>query len=147
MVIFQNDPFRNLDSALDRVWSRQKGLMGAYAMAMDAYRRGNDVWVHVDLPGVTAESIDVSLERDVLTVTAQRDFARQSEDQVYVSERHRGTFTRQMHLGNGLDPSKIEASYLDGVLSLRIPIAEQAKPRKIEVTTKPEAIEVVSAAS
>ena len=68
-------------------------------MAMDAYRRGDDVWVHLDLPGVAAESIDISLERNVLTVTADRNWPLEEDDQVYISERRQGSFSRQVHLG------------------------------------------------
>lgn len=143
MVLFQNDPFREFDAVFDRMGGRRNSG-GRTAMAMDAYRRGRDVWVHLDLPGVSADSIDISLERSVLTVTAQRDWAREEDDQIYVAERRRGTFSRQVHLGEGLDGEQIEADYADGVLTLRIPIAEQAQPRKIVVNHKPEAIDVGS---
>lgn len=145
MVLFQNDPFREIDAALDRMAGRRTVATGS--MAMDAYRRGSDVWVHLDLPGVSAESIDISLERNVLTVTAQRDWAREDDDQLYIAERRRGVFSRQVHLGDSLDADHIEADYHDGVLSLRIPIAEQAQPRKIAVNTRPEAIDVGSSSN
>ena len=142
MVLFQNDPFRELDAAFDRVAGRTRGNGGARSMAMDAYRRGDDVWVHLDLPGVSAESIDISLERNVLTVTAERSWPLEENDQVYISERRQGTFSRQVHLGDSLDGEHIAADYDDGVLTLRIPIAEKAQPRKIEVKRRPDAIDV-----
>lgn len=146
MVLFQNDPFRDFDAVLDRMASRPRANSAA-SMAMDAYRRGSDVWVHLDLPGVSADSIDIDLERNVLTVSAQRDWAREDDDQIYVAERRRGTFARQVHLGDSLDADHIEAAYHDGVLTLRIPIAEQAKPRKIAVNAQPQAIDIGSDSS
>jgi len=136
------DPFRDFDSLFGRAAGRN-----STPMPMDAYRRGSDVWVHVDLPGVSLESIDVNVERSVLTVTAERNWQLEEDDRVYLSERASGTFRRQVHLGEGLDPTGIEAAFTDGVLSLRIPVAEQAKPRKIEVNTKPLAINVESTVS
>lgn len=132
-MLFQNDPFRNLDDAFGRLGTRSASL--ASAMPMDAYRRDTDVWVHVDLPGVSADSIDISIERHVLTITAERDWNRSEDDRIYLSERRRGTFSRQVHLGDGLDADGIDADYTDGVLSLRIPVAERAQPRKVAVST------------
>jgi HSP20 family protein len=83
--------------------------------------------------------VDIDVERNVLTVTAQRSWERQEGDQVYLAERHRGTFRRQVHLGDGLDAERIEARYNDGVLTLRIPVAEAAHPRKIQVQTSASA--------
>ena len=136
------DPFRDFDSLFTRAAGR-----GSTPMPMDAYRRGSDVWVHVDLPGVSLDSIDVNVERSVLTVTAERNWQLEEDDRVYLSERSRGTFRRQVHLGEGLDPAGIEAAFPDGVLTLRIPVAEQAKPRKIEINSKPLAINVESTVS
>ena len=130
MMLFQNDPFRDIDSMFDRM---ARGRQVNSPMAMDAYRREGDVWVHLDLPGVSAESIDINLERNVLTVTAERGWAPREDDKIYVAERRQGTFTRQVHLGDGLDPENIEANYHDGVLTLRIPVAEKAQPRKIAI--------------
>jgi HSP20 family protein len=144
MVLFQNDPFRDVDAILDRMAARPRsGPAGT--IAMDAYRRGSDVWVHLDLPGASVDSIDINLERNVLTVSAERNWDREEGDQYYVAERRRGTFTRQVHLGDSLDGEHIEAAYRDGVLTLRIPIAEQAQPRKIAVKADQDAIDVTSA--
>lgn len=140
MVVFQNDPFREFDAVFDRLSGRSRAAGGS--VPMDAYRRGDDVWVHLDLPGVSAESIDITLERNVLTVTAERNWSRQDDDKLYVAERRRGRFSRQVHLGDSLDGDAIEADHHDGVLTLRIPISEKAQPRKIEISAgSPTAIE------
>lgn len=144
-MLFQNDPFRELDEVFGRFGPR---TAMASAMPMDAYRRGTDVWVHVDLPGVSADSIDISVERQVLTISAERDWTRNDDDRLYLAERRRGTFSRQVHLGDGLDPDGIEADYTDGVLTLRIPVAEKAQPRKVAITTgQSHAIDVESSPS
>jgi HSP20 family protein len=148
MVLFQNDPFRDLDLMFDRMGGRTRAP-GHAGMPMDAYRRGGDVWVHLDLPGVHPDSIDIDLERNVLTVSAERSWGREDGDQLYVNERRQGTFKRQVHLGDSLDAEHIEAVFNDGVLTLRIPVAEKAQPRKIEVNTSatPEAIETTASES
>lgn len=130
-MLFNNDPFRDFDNVFRRLGT----TTSAHAMPMDAYRRGEDVWVHVDLPGVSADSLDINVERNVLTISAERDWAPTEGDRMYLSERVRGTFRRQVNLGEGLDADNIEADLTDGVLTLRIPVAERAKPRKISITT------------
>ncbi len=144
-MLFYNDPFRDIDGLFGRHPARSSEPL---AMPMDAYRRDDDVWVHVDLPGVTDDSLDISVERSVLTIAAERNWQYEEGDQVYLRERARSTFRRQVHLGDGLDPEHIEANFSDGVLSLRIPIAEKAKPRKITISpgTSP-AIEAESSAT
>jgi HSP20 family protein len=132
-MLLQNDPFRDIDAWFDRMTGRTPN--GQWPMPMDAYKRDNDLWVDIDLPGVSANSLDINVERNVLTVSAQRDWDRKDGDQVYLAERHRGTFRRQVHLGDGLDADRIEATYNDGVLTLRIPVAETAQPKKVRVLT------------
>jgi HSP20 family protein len=141
-MLLQNTSFRDLDSLFDQVsgWNRAAGR----PMPMDAYRRGDDVWVHIDLPGVAEDSLDISVERNVLTVTAERSWQRQETDRHYLAERHRGQFRRQVSLGEGLDAARIEADYHDGVLTLRIPVAPQAKPRKIELKANRLSIDATS---
>ena len=135
-MLLQNDPFFNA------VLNRFASPSSTHSVApMDAYRRGADVWVHLDLPGVAADSIDISVERNVLTVTGERWWERQEGDHVYLSDRTQGRYQRQVHLGDGLDVDGIEADYHDGVLTLRIPVAEKAKPRKITVRAGEPAIE------
>jgi HSP20 family protein len=133
-MLLQNDPFRDIDAWFDRMTGRTPSD-GQWPMPMDAYKRDNDLWVDIDLPGVSADSLDINVERNVLTVSAQRDWDRKEGDQVYLTERHRGTFRRQVHLGDGLDADRIEATYNDGVLTLRIPVAETAQPKKVRVLT------------
>ncbi len=127
-----NSPFAGFESFLESLGSPRLSSGGA---PLDVYRRGEDVWVHVDLPGVAADSIDIDVERNVLTVSAERKWMPVEGDQVYRSERKQGTFRRQLQLGQGLDTDSIEADYHDGVLTLRVPVAERAKPRKITVNT------------
>jgi HSP20 family protein len=105
------------------------------------------VWVHLDLPGVAASSIDISVERNVLTVTAERNYQREEGDRVYFDERHEGVFRRQVSLGEGLDADAIEADYTDGVLTIRIPVAPQAQPRKISVGTGQASLETTATES
>ena len=136
-MLMRTDPFRELDrltaqllggSGTPGTWSRPS------AMPMDAYRAGDEFVVMFDLPGVTADAIDVDVERNVLTVKAERRPTTHDGDVEYqVSERPLGAFSRQLFLGETLDPDHIDADYEAGVLTLRIPVAEQAKPRKIEV--------------
>lgn len=149
-MLVMNSPFRELDALFDQVAGRSaRSSESAHVATMDAYRRDSDVWVHIDLPGVAADTLDVSVERNVLTVTGERNWQRQDGDQLYLTERARGAFRRQVTLGDGLDAESIEADYTDGVLTLRIPVAEQAQPRKISIATgsspsSPAAIDATS---
>ena len=103
-------------------------------MAMDAYQSGDEYVVVFDLPGVSPDAIDLDVERNVLTVKAERRPAVVSEGvEMQVAERPLGVFSRQLFLGDTLDPERIEASYENGVLTLKIPVAAQAKPRKISI--------------
>ena len=120
-MLLENDAFRDLDYVFSRL-SRNGGA--TIPMPLDAYRRGEDVWVHVDLPGVSPDSVDLNVERGVLTISAQRDWKRNEGDQMYLAERSHGSYRRQVHLGEGLDAERIEADMTDGVLTLRIPVAE-----------------------
>ena len=130
-MMMQTDPFRDLDTLFSRLSNRQPNTSGV--MPMDAFRRGSDVWVHIDLPGVKAEALDITVERNMLTIAAERDWQRQEGDQPYFGERYRGSFRRQIQLGDGLDLQHLEADLHDGVLTIRVPVAEQSKPRKISV--------------
>ena len=142
-MFIQNDPFRQFDAMFEQLGSRTPTKS---SMPMDAYRRKGDVWVHIDLPGVSTESLEITVERNVLTVNASRNWAPQDGDKPYLTERRSGTFSRQVHLGEGLDSESIEADYHDGVLTLRIPVAEKAKTKKITINAAPrqEAIDVAS---
>ena len=140
------DPFRELDRLTDQIAA---GTRAPRSFPMDAYRRGDTFIVEMDLPGVTPDSIELTAEQNVLTVRAQRQFERQQGDEVLVAERPQGTYTRQLFLGSTLDQSRISAAYDHGVLRLTIPVAEQAKPRRVQVSTQsgPETIEASSEGS
>ncbi len=125
------DPFRELDRMTQQLTAASGPA--ARSFPLDAYRRGDQFVVAFDLPGVDAGSIDLTVERNVLTVSAERRAATREGDQVIVSERPYGTFTRQLFLGESLDADHVEASYDAGVLTLTIPVAPQAKPRKLQV--------------
>jgi HSP20 family protein len=129
-MLIRFDPFRELDRIADEAW----GAARQPAVPMDAVRRGDAVHVSFDLPGVDPSTIDVEVERNVLTVSAERRPVRQEGDEVIAAERRYGTFTRQLMLGDSLDAANVEASYDAGVLSLTIPVAEVAKPRKVAVS-------------
>jgi HSP20 family protein len=128
-MLMRFDPFRELDRLTQAPWGNSRPVM-----PMDAYRRNGDFVVHFDVPGVDPASIDLTVEQNVLTVTAERHFARAEGDEITVSERPQGRFNRQLFLGESLDPERIAARYDQGVLTLHIPVAERAKPRKVEVT-------------
>src|SRR3954449_12932793 len=136
MLLRTADPFRDFD----RLAGQLLGTTNRPAvMPMDAWREGDVFKIEFDLPGVSAESIDLDVERNVLTVRAER-VARNGDWEMLATERVRGTFSRQLVLGDNLDLDHIEANYETGVLRLVVPVAERAKPRKIEVTgTQPDA--------
>jgi len=133
-MLMRTDPFRELDRLTQQVFGQNGTSSRPAAMPMDAYRHGEEFVVHFDLPGVDPDSIDLDVERNVLTVRAERRAEFAENVDVQVAERPRGAFSRQLFLGETLDVDQIAASYDAGVLTLRIPIAEKAKPRKIEIT-------------
>lgn len=135
MLIRTADPFRDLDRFTQQVFGSTNRPA---VMPMDAWREGDEFVIEFDLPGVSAESIDLDVERNVLTVRAER-VARNGDWEMLASERPRGMFSRQLVLGDNLDLTKIEAGYQGGVLRLRVPVAEQAKPRKIQIASESEA--------
>jgi HSP20 family protein len=128
-MLMRTDPFRDLERFTQQV-------LGTAAhpavMPIDAWREGEEFVVELDLPGVDPGSLDLDMERNVLTVRAQRPELDSGREMI-AAERTRGVFSRQIFLGEGLDTERIGADYTDGVLRLRIPVAERAKPRKIEV--------------
>jgi len=132
-MLMRTDPFRELDRLAEQLlrpgtWSRPT------AMPMDAYRDGDTYVVAFDLPGVDPDAIDIDVERTMLTVKAERRPSAQGENaKLEFSERPLGVFSRQLQLSDTLDTENISAAYEAGVLTLRIPIAERAKPRKIQV--------------
>ena len=140
-MLMRTDPFRDLDRLTQQVFGT---TARPTAMPMDAWRDKNSFVVEFDLPGIDANSIDLDVERNVLTVRADRP-AREGIEELVAAERPRGVFSRQLSLGDNLDTDKIVASYHAGVLRLEIPVAEKAKPRKISInaTDDQEAIDAV----
>lgn len=138
-MLLRYDPFRELD-----LWGRTP------AIPMDAVRHGTQVFITFDLPGVDPDAIDLTVERGVLTLKAERRFERAEGDQVLADERRQGTFTRRVLLGDTLDTGRLEAGYDHGVLTVTIPVAEAAQPRKIAIggaigePAAPEAIETTA---
>jgi len=134
-MLMRTDPFREFDRIAQQVLSTGQGTWSRpTAMPMDAYRHGEDFVVEFDLPGVTPDAIELSVERNVLTVRAERRPSLREEDvEMQVSERPLGVYSRQLFLGETLDTDRIAADYSAGVLTLRIPVAERAKPRTISV--------------
>lgn len=129
-MLMRFDPFRELDR-LTQGWG---SAVRSAIVPMDAYRQGDQFVVHFDLPGVDESSIDLTVEKNVLTVSASRQWQHGETEQVLVSERPQGTFTRQLFLGESLNVDGIQAGYDNGVLTVTIPVAEQAKPRKVEIS-------------
>jgi HSP20 family protein len=134
MMLMRTDPFRDLDRLTQQMFGSDGTLARPSVMPMDAWRDGDTFQVEFDLPGVEADSIDLDVERNVVTVKAERP-ARASDAELLAAERPRGVFSRQLILGDNLDTQNITASYAGGVLTLKIPVAEQAKPRKIAISS------------
>jgi HSP20 family protein len=142
-MLMRTDPFRELDRLTDAFF----GTSGRPAvMPMDAYRAGDHFLVHLDVPGVDADSIDLTVEKNVLTVRAERRPTVAEDAERVVSERSHGVFSRQLFLGESLDVDHLTAEYDAGVLTIRLPVAEQAKPRKIQVSGSGERKQIDSAA-
>ncbi len=132
-MVMRFDPFRELDRLNQELWSSSQRR--ASTMPMDAYRKGDTFYIHFDLPGVDPSSIDLTVEKNVLTVRAERQFNWNGDGvEVLVAERPQGTYSRQLFLGETLDADQIEARYEQGVLTLTIPVAEAAKPRRVQVS-------------
>lgn len=128
------DTIREFDRQLDRLWGSGARTSTGAAMAMDLYQSGERFVAHIDLPGIDPASIDIDVEDRTLTVRAERRPEEVSDAKWLSRERPTGTFARQLALGRGLALDRIEADYRDGVLTLSIPVAEEAKPRKISVS-------------
>ena len=128
-MLMRFDPFRELDRLTQNLTSP-----AAAVMPMDAYRHGEEYIVHFDLPGVEASSIEVTVERNVLSVSAQRRWEPTEGDRIVASERPHGSFSRQLFLGEGLDADGVSARYTDGVLTVAVPVSEKAKPRRVAIS-------------
>lgn len=127
------DPFREYEQLAQQLLS---GGRVPRSFPMDAYRRGDEFVVHLDLPGVDPESIDITAEAGMLNVSAERRFEQKDEDEIIVSERPQGRFNRELRLGSAIDLDNIGASYEGGVLTLTLPVSERAKPRTIQVQAR-----------
>ena len=131
-MLMRTDPLRELDRLTQQVLGT---AARPAAMPMGAYRQGDDFYIHLDLPGIRADSITLTVEQNVLTVRADRAPTEANGLQMIVAERPYGTFSRQVFLGETLDAENISADYAAGVLTLTIPVHEAAKPRSIQVTS------------
>jgi HSP20 family protein len=142
-MLIRMDPFRELD----RLFEAAGTAAGAATrtVPMDAVRRGDRVHVRFDLPGIDPDSVDLTVERNQLTLTAERAQARQEGEEWLVAERPVGRFTRTLFLGDNLDADRIEARYEHGVLEVTIPVAEQAKPKKVSINASSGNAEAIPA--
>jgi HSP20 family protein len=129
-MLMRTDPFRDLDRLAQQAFGTPARPA---AMPIDAYRDGDAFVVQFDLPGVDPSSIDLTIEKNVLTVHARRTRSANEGVEMLVAERPQGTFSRQLFLGESLDADRIDANYADGVLTLQIPVAERAKPRRVPI--------------
>ncbi len=144
-MLMRFDPFRELDRLSQESWGAQRRPS---SIPIDAYRKGDRFFVHFDLPGVDAANIELTVEKNVLTVRAERSWQWEEGTELVVSERPQGVFTRQLFLGETLDTGRIDANYDHGVLTIIIPVAEAAKPRKVQIGQRgdrPTAIDAESA--
>ena len=130
MTLMRFDPFRELDRLADQALV---GARAARTLPMEALRRGDQFIVSIDVPGTDPKDIDVTIERNVVEITAQRQPIRQEGDEVIVDERPQGEFRRQLFLGENLDPDHLSAACDRGVLTLTIPVSEASKPRKVQI--------------
>ena len=126
------DPFRQMDRLTSQLLSGTRTPLG---MPMDVWQADDGFHVFLDLPGVDPDSVDITTERNILTITAERRAEYQQGQNVLIAERPQGTFTRQLQLGDTVDAENIEASYGDGVLHLTLPITQAAQPRRVQVRT------------
>ena len=143
-MLMRTDPFRELDRVAQQVFGTTNRPA---AMPIDAYRKGDDFVVLFDLPGVDPSSIDLTVERNVLSVHAERQRPGADDVELVIGERPIGTFSRQLFLAETLDTEKLQADYTDGVLRLRLPVKEQAKPRRVDISTtesRPTSIDATS---
>ncbi|GAA1071074.1 MULTISPECIES: Hsp20/alpha crystallin family protein [Pseudonocardia] len=130
MTLMRFDPFRELDRLAERSLPP-----AARTMPMEALRRGEDFAVHLDLPGVHRDDVDVTVENNVVTIRARRMPQRAEGDEVIADERTYGEFSRQLFLGDNLDPNGLTADLADGVLTLLVPVSESSKPRRVALAS------------
>jgi len=146
MTVLRFDPFQEFDRLSRQMLGAGRGPR---SMPMEAYRRGEQFFIHLDLPGVNPDDVQLTVERNVVAVRAERRSLWREGDEVLVDETPQGTFGRQLFLGDNLDAGRLEASFDQGVLTLTIPVAEQAKPRRIQVSARsqgPQPVETTGSA-
>jgi HSP20 family protein len=141
-MLMRTDPFRQLDRFAEQVLGTSARPA---AMPMDAWRAGHEFIVEFDIPGVNPDSIELNVERNVLTVRAERQPSTGADVELVGAERPRGVFSRQVFLGDSLNSEAVTATYTSGVLRLTIPVAEKAKPRKIEIATHADDRQAINA--
>ena len=142
-MLMRFDPLREFDRVFEQAWSQTRQA----SVPMDAYRHDDTFVINLDLPGVDPGSIDLTVERNALTITAERHWQPVEGDQLVAAERRHGAFSRQLFLGDGLDTDKIDATYENGVLTVTVPVADRAKPRRIEVTSEAHKEAITAAAT
>jgi HSP20 family protein len=135
MTVIRFDPFQEFDRLSRQMLGTGRGRW--ISMPIEAYRRGDQFLIHLDLPGVNPDDIELTLERNVISIRAERRSMWQEGDEVLIDETPQGTFSRQLFLGDNLDAEQLNASYDNGVLTLTIPVAEQAKPRRVQIAAQP----------
>ncbi|TDD00740.1 Hsp20/alpha crystallin family protein [Nonomuraea deserti] len=133
MLLTSIDPFfQEFERQFSRL-ANQTFDSGSAVMPMDGLRRDDDVLLRFDLPGIDPDSIEVTIDRGVLSVSARREEEVAENERLFVRERPMGTFTRRVYLSEHLDSEEIDAGYANGVLTVRIPVLERARPRKVEI--------------
>ena len=137
MALLRFDPLRELDRLADQALTQARS-MAVRTLPMEALRRGDKFLVALDVPGLAPSDVDVTVERNVIDITARRAAMRQEGDEVIVDERPHGEFRRELFLGDNLDASKLTAEFQNGVLTLTIPVSESSKPRKVQISTVEE---------
>jgi HSP20 family protein len=143
-MLMRTDPFRELDRLSQQMFGNPGTTARPTVMPMDAWRAGDEFIVEFDLPGVDPSSVELDVERNVLTVRAERP-ALNGDHELVAAERPRGVFSRQLILGDNLDTEHVKASYEAGVLTLRVPVAERAKPRRIEIARSSNGRQAINA--
>ena len=141
MTVMRWDPFRQFDRITEQLTRTPR------TMPMEAFRRGEELFVNLDLPGVSPEDVELTVERNVLSVKAERRSLWQEGDDVIIDETPQGTFSRQLYLGENLDTERLEASYDRGMLTMRIPVSEKAKPRRVTISggeSEPQQVDATS---
>ena len=138
-MLVRFDPFREVDRLADQAWGQRRVLRSA--VPIDVHRVGNDFVAFLDLPGVSPETIQITVDKHDLTVSAERVALKPEGSETWVRERPTGRFTRRLHLGDGFDLEHVSAEYEHGVLKVSMPLAEQAKPRRVEVRVAPPVLE------